>query len=82
MSATAGISSPWQGVFASDGARVEHEHRGARAIAWLRRTLRAYRSPAADRETLEMLHRNREIARRLAQQNIGDALWFGGHPLR
>jgi hypothetical protein len=75
-------AASWHDVFAGAGARAEHEQRLARIRAWIRRCVRGYRSPALDREALIRLHRNREVARRLEREHLGDVLRLGGPALR
>lgn len=82
MTVPAGAATPWQSVFASAGAQTEHEQRAVRILEWIRRIVRGHRSPAADRETLIALHRNRETARHLERERSGDLLRLGWPSLR
>lgn len=67
-------------VFASPGARAEHEWR----MQWLRRLLGRLR-PRTRRLTrveLESLHRNRMLARSVRDRHAAEALRFGVAPMR
>lgn len=75
-------ATPWHGPFASAGAQAERDLRLVRIRTWILRCVRGYRSPALDREALIRLHRNREVARRLERERLGDVLRLGGPALR